>query len=826
MPRLNSVGAKFLTALALILPIFVWQLGKDAFQSFQTYRDISSLERQNAAANNLIAGVYEILMERLATNNALQAEQPADSATLTEIEKRRSVAVQKIGAALTDLGAQEFPNKVALLNELTAARDKANSYRTKADAAVKQSKGSRDADTVKNLFVSLSELSSTSQKVWGAVLANTSQHDPELARLSNMRLLGWNLRDIAGFERSHVAQAIAAKAAIPADKLAAIGEIRAQIALMWRFLEGNFKANDHPGVIKGVQLAKDGYFGKFQPLAEQMRKVSAEGAAYPMSLPQWVDTTTPQLFTLLEIMYGAGVASEAHTAAQRHAAILSLILSCSLLMLGACAMVISVMMIIRVARPLKAMTQAMQSLAEGNVEVAVPGLNRNDEIGHMAKTVVVFRDAAAEKIRLESQAAEREKKSAAERDAAMAQMASEFEASVGGIVKAAATGDFTQRVDLRGKSGLVLNIGTALNSLGENTNKVLDDLIRMLNSLSEGNLTERITGSYEGNFAILKDKANMTAECIGTIISDIKASTREVTNASAEISTSTTDLSQRTEEQAASLEETSASMEQMTATVKKNAENAQQANQLAAGTREVADRGGDVVAKAVGAMARIEESSHKIADIIGVIDEIARQTNLLALNAAVEAARAGEAGRGFAVVATEVRSLAQRSSQAAKDIKDLISNSSTQVKDGVELVNHAGASLNEIVDSIKKVSAVVSDIANASIEQSGGIEQINKALTQMDEVTQQNSALVEENAATAKTLADQSTAMDERVAFFRLNEAAGAGHAPRSAAPKVAAAAPRRAAPKQAGMNGGGPARRMQAALATAVQSDPNWKEF
>ena len=175
MPRLNSVGAKFLTALALILPIFVWQLGKDAFQSFRTYRDISSLERQNAAANNLIAGVYEILMERLATNNALQAEQPADSATLTEIEKRRSVAVQKIGAALTDLGAQEFPNKVALLNELTAARDKANSYRTKADAAVKQSKGSRDADTVKNLFVSLSELSSTSQKVWGAVLANTSQ---------------------------------------------------------------------------------------------------------------------------------------------------------------------------------------------------------------------------------------------------------------------------------------------------------------------------------------------------------------------------------------------------------------------------------------------------------------------------------------------------------------------------------------------------------------------------------------------------------------------------------------------------------------------------
>ena len=170
-------------------------------------------------------------------------------------------------------------------------------------------------------------------------------------------------------------------------------------------------------------------------------------------------------------------------------------------------------------------------------------------------------------------------------------------------------------------------------------------------------------------------------------------------------------------------------------------------------------------------MAKIEESSRKISDIIGVIDEIARQTNLLALNAAVEAARAGEAGRGFAVVASEVRSLAQRSSQAAKDIKDLITNSNDQVKGGVELVNRAGAALTEIVDSIKKVADIVADIANASNEQSTGIEQVNKALTQMDEVTQQNSALVEENAATAKTLEHQAKAMDERVAFFKVDGA-------------------------------------------------------
>ena len=436
-----------------------------------------------------------------------------------------------------------------------------------------------------------------------------------------------------------------------------------------------------------------------------------------------------------------------------------------------------------------------------------------------------------------------------------------IEAEIDDVVKAAVAGDFSRRLPLEGKKEFMLNLATAMNSLCENTAGALEDLIAMVSALADGNLTARITADYQGAFGKLKDDANTMAERIGATISEIKASAREVTNASAEISTSTTDLSQRTEEQAASLQETSASMEQIAATVKKNAEQAQQANQSAGGTRDVADRGGQVVAKAVDAMARIEESSRKISDIITVIDEIARQTNLLALNAAVEAARAGDAGRGFAVVASEVRSLAQRSSQAAKDIKDLITSSNSQVRDGVELVNKAGTALNEIVESIKKVADIVSDIATASIQQATGIEDVNKALTQMDVVTQQNSALVEENAATAKTLEHQAKAMDERVAFFRIAVGADDAWAERpmarpaaggdAASPRVSAAKPVAAArsaaktsapkpvaviakaarsvgngrAKDAAAAGGGPVARMQAAIAEAM-IDPEWKEF
>jgi len=386
-------------------------------------------------------------------------------------------------------------------------------------------------------------------------------------------------------------------------------------------------------------------------------------------------------------------------------------------------------------------------------------------------------------------------------------------------------------LDANGKPFKVVKYATDITAsvkASQALQQAVEQVQAVVESAKNNDLTDRVPlDGKAGEIGALCAGVNGLLDTMMSVVVKIRASAREVTSASAEIAASTTDLSQRTEEQAASLEETSASMEEMSATVKKNADNAQQANQSAGATRDVADRGGQVVAKAVEAMARIEESSRKISDIIGVIDEIARQTNLLALNAAVEAARAGEAGRGFAVVASEVRSLAQRSSQAAKDIKDLITNSNSQVKDGVDLVNRAGTALNEIVESIKKVAVVISDIAAASAEQATGIEQVNKALTQMDEVTQQNSALVEENAATSKTLEQQAKAMSDEVGVFRVDEAEAERPAAAPKRPIAVAAKPvKAAAPKRAAAANGGPVGRMQAALATAVRNDPDWQEF
>jgi methyl-accepting chemotaxis protein len=301
----------------------------------------------------------------------------------------------------------------------------------------------------------------------------------------------------------------------------------------------------------------------------------------------------------------------------------------------------------------------------------------------------------------------------------------------------------------------------------------LNYAIKIAEGVAAGDLTQKIENEHKDEVGLLLNALSAMVQTLSQILMEIRASTEQITSAASQIATGNMDLSSRTEMQASSLEETASSMEEMTSTVKQNADNARQANQLSAAAADVAQKGGVMINQVVEVMGKINTSSQKISDIIGVIDGIAFQTNILALNAAVEAARAGEQGRGFAVVASEVRNLAQRSASAAKDIKDLIGESVAQVQEGTKVVDQSGENMEKIVTSIKHVSEVVSEISIASQEQSSGIDQINIAITQMDETTQQNAALVEEAAAAATAMDDQARNLNSLVEKFKLEDERG-----------------------------------------------------
>ena len=305
----------------------------------------------------------------------------------------------------------------------------------------------------------------------------------------------------------------------------------------------------------------------------------------------------------------------------------------------------------------------------------------------------------------------------------------------------------------------------------------LEKAVAIANRIAQGDLTKQTETTRHDEFGDLMRALEKMNASLSKVVSQVRTSSDGVVTASGEIAAGNLDLSSRTEQQAAALEETASSMEQLTATVKQNADNALQANVLAASASEVATKGGTVVAQVVDTMGAINASSNKIVDIISVIDGIAFQTNILALNAAVEAARAGEQGRGFAVVAAEVRNLAQRSAGAAKEIKELIGDSVQKVSTGAELVDQAGVTMTEIVNSVRRVTDIMGEIQAASQEQTAGIENINRAIAQMDESTQQNAALVEEAAAASQSMQDQANALAQAVSMFKLDGIASAANA-------------------------------------------------
>jgi methyl-accepting chemotaxis protein len=339
-------------------------------------------------------------------------------------------------------------------------------------------------------------------------------------------------------------------------------------------------------------------------------------------------------------------------------------------------------------------------------------------------------------------------------------------------------------------------------------------------AVAAGDLTTRVEVDSRCEVGELLGALKRMNENLVATVGTVRGGTETIALASGEVAAGNQDLSARTEQQASALEETASSMEELTSTVRQNADNARQANTLAATASSVASKGGAVIEQVVDTMAQIHTASGRIVDIIGVIDGIAFQTNILALNAAVEAARAGEQGRGFAVVASEVRSLAQRSAAAAKEIKSLIIDSSDKVETGSHLVREAGSTMRDIVDSVRRVADILGEITAASLEQSAGIEQINEAITQMDDVTQQNAALVEQAAAAAQAMREQAARLADAVAVFRIEGGAATGAPVSASAP---APAPARAAVPAVRAR---PARPAVKSAPRAAVVESGWEEF
>lgn len=377
---------------------------------------------------------------------------------------------------------------------------------------------------------------------------------------------------------------------------------------------------------------------------------------------------------------------------------------------------------------LSEMTGAATRLAKGDFAVKVPGAGREDEIGEMARCLEVFRENGEARVRLEAEAAE-----------------------------------MHAEVDRKLK-----DTEAAFAAAGRDQKLVVDSMARELSRLARGDLTVRLDESVSAEYRALKDDFNSAVQRLASAVGSIASAADQIRSGSGEIARATEDLSRRTEHQAANLEETASALDEITATVKRTAQGADQANAVVATAREDAQLSGQVVTQAVTAMGEIAESSAQIGQIIGVIDEIAFQTNLLALNAGVEAARAGEAGKGFAVVASEVRALAQRSSQAAREIRDLIARSGEQVERGVTLVGQTGEALSGIVGKVSEISGLISEIAASAKEQSIGLAEVNSAVNQMDEFTQQNAAMVEEATAATQALTREAGDLTERVHQFRL----------------------------------------------------------
>ncbi len=560
--------------------------------------------------------------------------------------------------------------------------------------------------------------------------------------------------------------------AAPEDVDTAGAEIDAQLAGASAALQQPMDIASDPAELKAIQDAFGTYAQSAHGMIELITENMAMGqdfAAEEQFKQEFIDPAKESVSGLIDAAQAKSTQRTAEAQARVNDTIASVGLLGNILSIVALLVLVgsAIFSLRSVARPIRSMTDAMNRLSAGDIEGDIPFQDRKDEVGRIAGAVQIFKDGLIRAASLEA-----EKEATTRRASAGAMAMAELQGKISEVVTAGVAGDLTRRIEARFDDRELTSLAEGVNRLMDTMDRGVTETGNVLAAMAQTDLTHRVTGAYQGAFARLKNDTNAVADKLSEIVGQLKETSRGLKTATGEILSGANDLSERTTKQAATIEETSAAMEQLATTVLQNADRAKEASSVSGNVTRTAEEGGIVMGEATTAMERITQSSAKISNIIGLIDDIAFQTNLLALNASVEAARAGDAGKGFAVVAVEVRRLAQSAASASSEVKVLIDQSSGEVKTGSKLVADAASRLQSMLEAARSSNELMDGIARESREQASSIEEVNTAIRQLDEMTQHNAALVEETNAAIEQTEAQANDLDRIVDVFTLEEAA------------------------------------------------------
>ncbi|MDE1158260.1 MAG: HAMP domain-containing methyl-accepting chemotaxis protein [Neorhizobium sp.] len=770
------VGAFLVFSLALAG--VVGQSTISAYSRYQSYQDVAKLAQVDKALFNALLNFRS---ERGDSATALTLSKSAGAASYTSVQTARL----KVDAAMAEgmkIAADLSGAKVqSAIGSAKATYDRLVAQRQIVDRQMGLELDAREKGQDKAILDLGSTFISVLESGSVAVEGEIRTLDPTMVALIQIRSYAWASRSLGGTATIALNAAIAAGRPLTAAEAAAVASNDSAASFAWNAVKVLVDHLSTPVALRsGFETADQNYFsGEFATWRKDVVSQLKDGQSSKVGIDEWRTKVTAALGSLAAVASSAmDQLNAASVAAVSDAAETLLIDTIAFLAVAFLAIGGMTVVIRRVARPLSRITECMGALAAGDLAVEVPGARRKDEIGAIAQSVEVFREAAIRNRELEADA--ERNRIAAERDRVELQRRAEEEAEA-------------------------------------RLNQATGSLAAGLRRLAGGDMLCEIQQPFAAQFEPLRHDFNTSVAQLRETLIGVGYSVTTVSSGSKEISDASDNLAKRTEQQAASLEETAAALEEITANVTATSRRTSEARDVVRDASARADQSGQVVRNAVTAMQKIEDSSRQISQIIGVIDEIAFQTNLLALNAGVEAARAGEAGKGFAVVAQEVRELAQRSANAAKEIKGLISNSASAVGEGVRLVSDTGEGLGQIQQLVLTVNAHMDAIATAAQEQSVGLGEVNTAVNHMDQATQQNAAMVEEMSAAGAGLAQESQKLADLLAHFQVGHPSGQAsgdlrgmgermRAPQRAAepawqrqpsapsPQARAAAPRRAA--------------------------------